>query len=256
MGADETWFEGELTSSDEFTALLDTLWPTVSPAALVRDLLSSRAQLQRHADGLLSDSEWQLLLRPREVSASSTAWSVDDLALLDEATFLTGGRTRSYGHVVVDEAQDLTPMQFRMIARRAPSGSITVLGDLAQATGPWAYADWREIRLHLPETAPSQHDELTLGYRAPGKVLDFASRLLPRGRSRYQPHGVHPPGPHRARRAHRGARSARHRCAGRGTHASRASTRWSPSSPLKSSRRCSPAWPGATPTSGSSNSTP
>jgi DNA helicase IV len=179
LGADEAWFEGELTSSEEFAALLDTLWPTVSPTALVRELLSSRSQLQRHAAGLLSDPEWELLLRAREDRASSTAWSVDDLALLDEATFLTGGRARSYGHIVVDEAQDLTPMQLRMIARRVPSGSITVLGDLAQATGPWTYADWGEIRAHLPETAPSHHDELTLGYRAPGKVLDFASRLLP-----------------------------------------------------------------------------
>ena len=70
-------------------------------------------------------------------------------------------------------------MQFRMIARRAPSGSVTVLGDLAQATGPWTYADWDEVRSHLPRAAPQHHDELTLGYRAPGRVLDFASRLLP-----------------------------------------------------------------------------
>ena len=110
---------------------------------------------------------------------ASTAWSADDLALLDEAAFLIGGRTRTYGHIVVDEAQDLTPMQFRMVARRAPSGSITVLGDLAQATGPWTYSDWAEVRAHLPETAPLHHDELTLGYRAPGLVLDYASRLLP-----------------------------------------------------------------------------
>ncbi len=110
---------------------------------------------------------------------SSTAWSADDLALLDEAAFLTGGRTRTYGHIVVDEAQDLTPMQFRMIARRAPSGSVTVLGDLAQATGPWTYSDWAEVRAHLPEVARPHHDELTLGYRAPGRVLGYASRLLP-----------------------------------------------------------------------------
>jgi DNA helicase IV len=179
LGADETWFEGELTSTEEFTALLDTLWPTVSPTALVRDLLSSRAQLERFSDGLLSESEWQLLLRAREATVSSTAWSTDDLALLDEAAFLTGGRTRTYGHIVIDEAQDLTPMQFRMIARRAPSGSVTVLGDLAQATGPWTYSDWAEVRAHLPEAARPQHDELTLGYRAPGRVLDYASRLLP-----------------------------------------------------------------------------
>ena len=179
LGADESWFEGELTATEEFTALLDTLWPSVSPAALVRDLLSSRAQLERFSEGLLTGDERQLLLRARDATVASTAWSTDDLALLDEAAFLIGGRTRTYGHIVVDEAQDLTPMQFRMVARRAPSGSITVLGDLAQATGPWTYSDWTEVRTHLPETAPLHHDELTLGYRAPGLVLDYASRLLP-----------------------------------------------------------------------------
>ena len=179
LGADEVWFEGELTASEEFSALLDTLWPSVSPTTLVRDLLSSREQLERFATGLFSTEEWRLLLRSRGSTVSSTAWSADDLALLDEAAFLTGGRTRSYGHIVVDEAQDLTPMQFRMIARRAPSGSVTILGDLAQATGPWTYADWDEVRSHLPDSAPHHHDELTLGYRAPGRVLDFASRLLP-----------------------------------------------------------------------------
>ena len=178
LGADEAWFEGELVASDEFSSLLDLLWPTVSPAALVRDLLSSRDQLARFGDGLFSADELRLLVRTRDANVSSTAWSVDDLALLDEASFLTGGRSRRYGHIVVDEAQDLTPMQFRMIARRAPSGSVTVLGDLAQATGPWTYADWGEVRAFLPDTAQPQHDELTLGYRAPGRVLDYASRLL------------------------------------------------------------------------------
>jgi DNA helicase IV len=179
LGADEAWFEGELTSSEGFAALLDTLWPSVSPVSLVRDLLSSRGQLERHASGLFSPDEWQSLLRSRATTIASTSWGVDDLALLDEAAFLIGGRSRTYGHIVVDEAQDLTPMQFRMIARRSTSGSITVLGDLAQATGPWTYADWDEVRAHLPDTTPLHHDELTLGYRAPGRVLDFASRLLP-----------------------------------------------------------------------------
>ncbi len=179
LGADEAWFEGELTKSDEFAELLDMLWPTVSPTSLVRDLLSSRPQLARAGAELFSDEELALLLRRRDARVSSTAWSVDDLALLDEAAYLIGGRTRSYGHIVVDEAQDLTPMQFRMVARRAPTGSVTVLGDLAQATGPWTYADWNGVRAHLPEVGPVEHDELTLGYRAPGRVLDFASRLLP-----------------------------------------------------------------------------
>lgn len=179
LGADEPWFEKELTASEDFSSLLDTLWPSVSPTTLVRDLLSSRSQLERSVRGLFEAEEWPRLLRTRTATVSSTAWSIDDLALLDEAAFLTGGRSRSYGHVVVDEAQDLTPMQFRMIARRAPSGSVTILGDLAQATGPWTYSDWAEVRELLPSAAPPHHDELTLGYRAPGRVLDYASRLLP-----------------------------------------------------------------------------
>ena len=180
FGADEPWFERELTATDEFGSLLDLLWPTVSPAALVRDLLASSAQLELYSAGLLQPSEWPLLLRTKSARVSGTTWSVDDLALLDEASFLTGGRTRRYGHIVVDEAQDLTPMQFRMIARRTPTGSVTVLGDLAQATGPWTYEDWSEVREILKSgTAKPEHAELTLGYRAPGRVLDLASRLLP-----------------------------------------------------------------------------
>ena len=167
----------------------------------MRDLLSSRAQLERFSEGLFSEDEGQLLLRSRDATVASTAWSTDDLALLDEAAFLIGGRTRTYGHIVVDEAQDLTPMQFRMIARRAPSGSITVLGDLAQATGPWAYSDWTEVRAHLPESAPLHHAELTLGYRAPGRVLDFASRLLPAAAPGVDPTSLHPHRPDRAGRA-------------------------------------------------------
>jgi DNA helicase IV len=180
FGADEPWFERELIATEEFRALLDTLWPPVSPAALVRDLLASADQLERYASDLLQPSEWPLLLRRKAASVSGTTWSIDDLALLDEAGFLTGGRTRSYGHVVVDEAQDLTPMQFRMIARRTPTGSVTVLGDLAQATGPWSYGNWTEVRDILERgSAQPQHAELTLGYRAPGRVLELASRLLP-----------------------------------------------------------------------------
>jgi DNA helicase IV len=179
VGADEPWFEKELSAGEEFRSLLDHLWPSVSAAALVRDLLGSRSQLHKFSQGLLSEAEWPLLLKTRGRSLTNVTWVLDDLPLLDEASFLTGGRTRSYGHVVVDEAQDLTPMQFRMVARRTPTGSMTILGDLAQATGPWTYDTWDEILVHLPSRVPTIREELTLGYRAPGKVLDFASRLLP-----------------------------------------------------------------------------
>jgi DNA helicase IV len=186
IGADQPSFEKNLVATDEFRSLLDTLWPTVSPVALVRELLGSRSQLASYAEGVLGDHEWPLLLKARAGTGSVT-WTLDDLALLDEASYLISGRTRSYGHVVIDEAQDLTPMQYRMVARRMPTGSMTILGDLAQATGPWTYNSWDEILEHLPSRAPTRRDELTLGYRAPGRVLDYASKLLPAAAPTVQP---------------------------------------------------------------------
>jgi len=176
--ANEPWLEREVSASDAFRDLLDQLWPSVSPTALVADLLTSEDRLRAAAAGLMSASERALLLRPRG-RRTRPGWTADDLPLLDEADALVTGRSRSYGHIVVDEAQDLSPMQFRMLARRAPAGSLTVLGDLAQATGAWTYRSWDEILHHLPTQAGVRRDELTLGYRAPGQVLELASRLLP-----------------------------------------------------------------------------
>ena len=178
MEADEGWYERELTASDGFRQLLDRLWPSVSPTALVSELLSDVGRLEAAAEGILSPSEWPLLVRKKGPKLSANAWTVDDLALLDEADALVSGRSRTYGHIVVDEAQDLSPMQFRMLARRAPSGSMTILGDLAQATSAWGYQSWDEVLRQLPTTAPVVRHELTLGYRAPGRVLDLASKLL------------------------------------------------------------------------------
>jgi DNA helicase IV len=176
MEVTEPWLEGELSSSDAFRSLMDRLWPSVSPAALVRDLLSSADRLERANAGLLADADLDLVVRVDR--RGPAPWTTDDLPLLDEAEFLVNGRKQAYGHIVVDEAQDLSPMQFRMVARRAPSGSLTILGDLAQATGAWNYHHWDEILAHLPTSAPVRREELTLGYRAPGQVLDLASKLL------------------------------------------------------------------------------
>jgi DNA helicase IV len=79
--------------------------------------------------------------------------------------------------VIVDEAQDLTPMQARMIARRAPAGSLTVLGDIAQATGPFAYERWDELLAHLPAQRVAV-EELVLAYRVPAEIMELALPLL------------------------------------------------------------------------------
>jgi DNA helicase IV len=80
--------------------------------------------------------------------------------------------------VIVDEAQDLTPMQLRMVARRAAAGSLTILGDIAQATGPVAYARWEQVLAHLPGEA--EIEELRHAYRVPAEIMELALPLLER----------------------------------------------------------------------------
>ena len=85
---------------------------------------------------------------------------------------------RTFGHVLVDEAQDLTAMQWRMLARRCPSGSMTLVGDPGQASRPGALASWSDVLAHVPQHAPVRFVTLTINYRTPSEVMDVASRLL------------------------------------------------------------------------------
>ncbi|WP_138734016.1 HelD family protein [Modestobacter excelsi] len=165
--------------SAEVRAFCDAVWPAVDAAALVCGLLSEPDRLARAARGVLTEDEQALLLwssPPRSVRAAR--WTPADAVLVDEVAGMLE-RTPGYGHVVVDEAQDLSPMQCRAVARRLAAGSLTVLGDLAQATSPWSAADWSQTLSGLgrPDTTVRP---LTRGYRVPGEVLDFANRLLPR----------------------------------------------------------------------------
>jgi DNA helicase IV len=89
-----------------------------------------------------------------------------------------GEEIRSYGHVVIDEVQHLSPMQLRMVARRSLSGSMTAVGDLAQATGPWAPTNWADVTRHLSPRRPPRLAELTVSYRTPVEVVRVATPLL------------------------------------------------------------------------------
>ncbi|WP_405506184.1 HelD family protein [Streptomyces purpurascens] len=158
---------------------LDAVWPRVRPEEVVAELLTDREVLARAADGLLDSAEQRALLwRKPPRSWKSARWSAADLVLLDEVAGLIE-HPEGYGHVVVDEAQDLSPMECRAIARRAPFGSLTVLGDLAQGTTPWAARSWPTVLAHLgkPDAAVV---ELTTGFRVPRAVVGLANRLLER----------------------------------------------------------------------------
>ena len=185
-GADPAEVREALSDQVQIREALEWMWPVLTPSHLVNDLYGSRALL-RSAAGRLSDDEIDLLHRPRAGHASEVTWSYQDVPVLDEARALLGYRSGhraedavlTYGHIVVDEAQDLSPMELRMIARRSLNGSMTVVGDIAQATGSWAHDDWESVLEGLPDRRRPRRVELTLGYRIPAPAMALANRVLP-----------------------------------------------------------------------------
>ncbi|MGW1103429.1 HelD family protein [Streptomyces sp. NPDC002540] len=160
-------------------AAVKAIWPAVEPAKVVLRLLTDAEFLAVHAAGLLTEDEQKTILWTRPArSVKSAKWSAADAVLIDEASDLVA-RTHSLGHVVLDEAQDLSPMQYRAVGRRCTTGSATVLGDLAQGTTPWSTESWAQALHHLGKP-DAVVEELTAGFRVPREVIAYASRLLPK----------------------------------------------------------------------------
>jgi DNA helicase IV len=176
---DRTQVEVELRDDAGFRRALDRAWPRASAAAVVRRLLTSRTAMADAATGTLSRDEQQALLRRAGPSIDREPWTAGDIPLLDEAEHRFNGTGRRYGHIVVDEAQDLSPMAIRMLARRTMAvPSMTILGDLAQATAPAGQQRWEDVLDQLGRPERSSIEELAIGYRVPAQILDLANRLL------------------------------------------------------------------------------
>ncbi len=149
--------DGAYSKMDVLRPVLTKCWPAVQPVKLVDQLLAE------HGFG---------------PSGKKRAWTAADQYLVDEANTLLNGTPFTFGHVVIDEAQDHSAVALRVIGRRSPTGSMTVLGDLAQSTTPAGQDDWAVALGHLTKAAGSVA-HLTIGYRVPGPILDVANRLLP-----------------------------------------------------------------------------
>ena len=194
-----TWRDRDISPSEvrasvrslpEIREALERMWPMLTPAELLHDLFGSKALLRLAGEGELTEHESLLLHRPRSASVDDVRWSSADVALLDDAREVLGpkpgknGRIdefdeiRTYGHIVIDEVQDLTPMELKMAARRSLNGSMTVVGDIAQATGSLAPDDWPDLLRHLPERKDPRVIGLSVGYRIPGQMMDLANRVM------------------------------------------------------------------------------
>lgn len=159
--------------------LVERVWPSPGPREALRSLYDSPDLLRECADGVLDEDEQAALLRPRAASADEDPWTLEDHVCLEELQVLISGETpRRYGHIVVDEAQDLTPMQARALRRRcAVGGSMTVLGDLAQATGPHIPTDWDQLGTLLSDHGDWRVAQLGTSYRVPAEIMDFVAPL-------------------------------------------------------------------------------
>jgi DNA helicase IV len=165
--------------SPEYQKLANRVWPRVAPDALFADLFKNRKRLQALAGDLLSDDEIALLMSV-DPPAGRLEMTPTDVALFDEARWLIDPEMRTFGHVVIDEAQNLTPMELRMVVRRARRQSLTMLGDIAQRTTEAGLSTWEHVlREAGVETFATR--ELELSYRVPDDFLRLAAGIADEG---------------------------------------------------------------------------
>ncbi len=149
-GSDESW-----SAAQPLKSAINASWPTQKPQRLVDRLVPGPSGKRR-------------------------VWTRADQLLVDEANSILNGSPFTYGHVVVDEAQDHSAVALRVIGRRSPSRSLTLVGDVAQSTAPAGQERWADVFSHLGVSAAAGTvADLTIGYRVPRPILDVANRLLP-----------------------------------------------------------------------------
>ena len=176
-----------LRGTPEMRAALDRMWPVLTPAQLLHDLFGSKALLRSAGRGVLGEAEALAMFRERSDHVDDVRWTPADIALLDDARDALGPKPgkhseldeiRTYGHIVIDEVQDLTPMQLKMAARRSLNGAMTIVGDIAQATGPLAPDEWDDVLECLPDRKPARVIGLSVGYRIPSQIMELANQVM------------------------------------------------------------------------------
>ena len=165
--------------SSEYQRLANRVWPRVAPERLFADLFTNRRRLRDVGGDLLSDEEIALLLSV-EPPTGRLEMTPTDVALFDEARWLIDPEMRTFGHVVIDEAQNLTPMELRMVVRRARRQSLTILGDIAQRTTEAGLSSWANVLRDAGVEAFADR-ELELSYRVPDDFLRLAATVADEG---------------------------------------------------------------------------
>lgn len=175
--------------SAQFQAVIQRIWPKLTPETFLSDLFSHMPLIRLAGREIFTETELQHLYRSHNRDESRFSWSRSDVVLLNEARTLIGNYSskgksadeeRGYGHIIVDEAQDLTPMAARMIGRYSLSGSMTLVGDTAQSTSPFGPRSWDEVIAPLPKAKSTSVVQLNVNYRTPEEVMNIAGQVMKR----------------------------------------------------------------------------
>ena len=170
----------DVDSTTAIDGMVERIWPQLTAQSFLQDLFGSEARLVTAAGDDFTAREVRLLYRRRAERLADEIWTTSDLPLLDYADSLMRGLgTERYSHIIIDEAQDLSPMELDSISRRSSNGAYTVIGDMAQSTGMWARDSWQDVIEILKKDMPSKVSELEFGYRVPSQIFEFARMLLP-----------------------------------------------------------------------------
>ena len=165
------------TSAD--LALLDEAAVLLGPIPLARR--RRMAKLREDAKWMIEETIGDIALQTGDLDPTMRRQLVERLAereLAAQSEEAEEGTPAVYGHVIIDEAQDLSPMQWRVIGRRCTVGSMTIVGDLGQASRPGAVQSWDQALAQLPVRRDPSMANLTVNYRTPVEIMDVASAVL------------------------------------------------------------------------------
>jgi DNA helicase IV len=166
-----------IVETKEFKSIVNRIAPNLKPLAVLNKLKTIPSYFYSLAKDVLSDEQIDLWVS--NANTPTQKISVSDLPLLDYLEYLISASQRKWGHIAIDETQDLTPMQLRSIGLRfGPETTASLTGDLAQATGLFWYENWQDILEQFNIEMKSKITELTHSYRVPTEILNFANQFL------------------------------------------------------------------------------
>jgi DNA helicase IV len=175
-----------VTQESAYRTILRNMFPNIDPVSLLTKLKSDASYFMECARGALEPEDQLIWIEESELHASKV--TRHDVAILDYLDFLINEPIKKWGHIAVDEAQDLSPMELAMVSRRLDaSATLSLAGDLAQQTGTQYYESWDGVLQLLEQEFEYSKKELTRSYRVPSDILIYSKQFLDQSRINVSP---------------------------------------------------------------------